>query len=594
MNLSTRQKIGGGIALLVVAALLLVAYAIFTIDSTRLVAVVSQQVKANTGRDLEIKGPVSIKLFPKLAVVAEQVTLSNASWAADPEMLTIKQVAFSLAWAPLFNKRIEIQSVSLDQMQLVLQSAPLGKKASGNWVMAPTNAPASNADAPAGFSFALAEVHLNQVDVNYKTSAGAVVDTLLIKRFDIKSAGQQTQLDGQMRWNDLPLTLKGHTDSWQRFINGGLSAPTDFSLDVNVGLDKQFTRLWGQIHIDPKRGPVADLNIKADVLDLRPLVKSPSAGAVGTASKGGVFSDAPIGFDQWPVWQGQVQAAVGALTLPDGVQLQQVKATLTASADDALSLAPLSFRMGAGQVEADAQINGVHGNLPAVQARGFATGFTLGQIMAQMGKGNQLSGGPAQMAFHLKSQGKTAHGLAANANGEAQISVGAATASSSLLNAGGDFFVSVLNAINPLRKTTDTTQLQCGVAYLPVQNGLVRINQTIGVQTDRLDVTLDGRINLGPETLSLNITPKEKTGLTTGVNPAGLVQITGTLANPRMGINKTGVVKQATGVGLAIMTGGISLLAQNAAGVVSKSSPCDNVLRPWSKVAGGLATMLSY
>lgn len=130
MNLSTRQKIGGGIALLVVAALLLVAYAIFTIDSTRLVAVVSQQVKANTGRDLEIKGPVSIKLFPKLAVVAEQVTLSNASWAADPEMLTIKQVAFSLAWAPLFNKRIEIQSVSLDQMQLVLQSAPLGKKAS--------------------------------------------------------------------------------------------------------------------------------------------------------------------------------------------------------------------------------------------------------------------------------------------------------------------------------------------------------------------------------------------------------------------------------------------------------------------------------
>ena len=590
MNLSTRQKIGGGIAVLIVGVLLFAAYAIATIDSTRLVQVVSQQVKANTGRDLQIKGPVSIKLFPRLAVVAEQVSLSNASWAADPEMLTIKQVAFSLAWAPLFDKRIEIQTVSLDQMQLVLQSAPSDTKTSGNWVMEAPNA-SSSTETASGFGFELAEVHMNQVSVNYKKSTGAVADTLLIKRFDIKSAGKQTQLDGQMSWNGLPLTIKGHTDSWQRFMNGGLTAPTDFALDFNVGLNKQSARLWGQIHRDSKQDSVVDLNIKAEALDLRTLVKSESVGAVDASSKGSVFSDAPLGFDQWPVWQGQVQAAVGVLTLPDGIQVQQLKAMLTASADDAVSLAPLSFQMGAGQVVADAQINGVHSNLPSVQARGFATGFTLGQIMAQMGKGHQLSGGPAQMAFHLKSQGKTAHGLASNANGEVQISVGAATASTSLLNAGGDFVVSVLNAINPLRKSTDTTQLQCAVAYLPVQNGLVRINRTMGAQTDRLDVTLDGRINLGPETLSLNITPQEKTGLTTGVNPAGLVQITGTLANPRMGINKTGVVKQATGVGLAIMTGGISLLAQNAAGVVSKSSPCDNVLRPWSKVAGGLATM---
>ena len=121
-----------------------------------------------------------------------------------------------------------------------------------------------------------------------------------------------------------------------------------------------------------------------------------------------------------------------------------------------------------------------------------------------------------------------------------------------------------------------------------MKNGLVQINQSVGMQTDRLDVTLDGQVNLGSESLRLNILPKERSGLTTGVNPAGLVQITGTLANPSMGINKAGVVKQATGVGLAIVTGGISLLAQNAAGVVSRSSPCDNVLRPWPTVSGGL------
>ena len=576
---------------LLLSTVLIAAYAIATIDSARLVQLVGQQVKASTGRELEIKGPVAIKIFPRLAVVAEQVSLSNTLWAEDPEMLTIQQVAFSIAWLPLFDKRIEIQDVSLNQMQLFLQAGPPQSNVTGNWVMDAPNVASHSSDVDTGFVFALAKVHMNQVSVIYKNSAGAVVDNLLIKGFDIKRAGKQTEINGQLRWNGLPITIKGHTDSWQRFMDDQPSVPTDFALDLNLGFNQQPVRLWGLIRPDPKVGTVVKLNIKADALDLRLFAKSAPADAGKAQSKNRIFSDDPIGFDQLPVWQGQLQAEIGALTLTDGIQLQQLKSTLTASSEDAVSLSPLSFQMGGGHVVGDAQINGVHAQLPAVQIRGLATGFTLGQVMAQMGKGNQLSGGPAQIAFHLNSQGKTAHGLAASANGEVQISVGAATASASLLNAGGDFFVSLLNAINPLHKNTDTTQLQCAVAYLPVQNGLVRINQSIGIETDRLDVMLDGQVKLGPETLSLDISPKEKIGLTTGVNPAGLVEITGTLTNPRMGINKTGFVKQATGVGLAIVTGGISLLAQNAAGVVSKSSPCQNVLRPWPQVAGGLATM---
>lgn len=596
MNLNVKQRIGLVLALLVGGLLLVAVYALSTIDTTRILRVVGEQVKEGTGRDLTIDGPVSIKLFPHLAVVAEQVSLSNPSWASDANMITAKQVSFDLQWAPLFSKRIEIENITLDQVQLVLQAAPATTKVAGNWVFDSISGNTENNDqASSSFGFDLSGMHLNQASLIFKNSGGAVVDTLLVKDFDNRRVGNQIQLQAVMNWNNLPLTLKGSTDLWVPLIDNWGEKPTDFALDLNLGINKQTAHMMGSIKFSPKSNPVVDLKVNSAALDLQLInatlaqgTKAVVADKSGTSDR--VFSAEPLPFYALPVWQGSVKADLGTLTLPDGIKLESFNASITATADDALILKPLSFKIGSGQVSGDSRINAVHSAKPEVMVRGYATGFNFGHVMTQLGKGNLFSGGPTQAAFDISSRGRSASALAASANGALQVSVGQATVSNSLVNLGGDFLLSVANVINPLRKSSDTTQLQCMVAYLPVKNGLVQMNQSVGMQTDRLDLTLDGQVNLGPETMRINIQPKEKSGLTTGVNPAGLVQITGTLSNPSMGINKAGVVKQATGVGLAIVTGGISLLAQNAAGVVSRASPCDNVLRPWPQVAGGLVT----
>lgn len=596
MKLNVKQRIGLVLALLVGGLLLVAVYALSTIDTTRILRVVGEQVKEGTGRDLTIDGPVSIKLFPRLAVVAEQVSLSNPSWASDANMITAKQVSFDLQWAPLFSKRIEIENITLDQVQLVLQAAPATTKVAGNWIFDSTSGNTeSNDPASSSFGFDLSGMHLNQASLIFKNSGGAVVDTLFVKDFDNRRVGNQIQLQAVMNWNNLPLTLKGSTDLWVPLIDNWGEKPTDFALDLNLGINKQTAQVKGYIKFPPKSNPVVDLKVNSAALDLQAITATLSQGTKSAvADKSGssnrVFSAEPLPFDVLPVWQGAVQADLGTLTLPDGIKLESFNASITATADDALILKPLSFKIGSGQVSGDSRINAVHSAKPELKVRGYATGFNFGHVMNQLGKGNLFSGGPTQAAFNISSRGRSPSALAASANGALQVSVGQATVSNSLVNLGGDFLLSVANVINPLRKSSDTTQLQCMVAYLPVKNGLVQINQSVGMQTDRLDLTLDGQVNLGPETMLINIQPKEKSGLTTGVNPAGLVQITGTLSNPSMGINKAGVVKQATGVGLAIVTGGISLLAQNAAGVVSRSSPCDNVLHPWPQVAGGLVT----
>ena len=599
MNLSPKQKIGVALALVVAGLVAIILFAVSTIDTKRIVGIVSAQVKQSTGRDLAIKGPVSIKLFPHLAVVAEQVSLSNPAWAADANMITAKQVSFNLQWRPLFNKQVEIENVVLDQAQVILQAAPASNKVAGNWVFdtpASTTTPTNQSnEASSNFGFDLAEMHLNQVSLIYKNAQGAVVDTLLIKDFDNRRVGNQIQLNAVMNWNNLPLTLKGTTDLWLPLIDDWGVKPNDFVLDLSLGVNKQTAQVQGHIQFIPNSSPVVDLKINSSALDLQAISATLSQGSKeGVAAKpqssNRVFSSEPLPFNTLPVWQGQVQADVGAFTLLNGIKLDSFSGAMTATADDALILKSLSFKLGSGHVIADGRLNGVHASRPGLEVRGSATGFNFGHVMTQLGKGNLVSGGPTQAAFNLSSRGASVSALAASANGAAQISVGPATVSNSLMNLGGDFLVSVANAVNPLRSSTTTNQLQCLVAYLPIRNGLVQINQSVGMQTERLDLILDGQVNLGPESLLINIYPKERSGLTTGVNPAGLVQIKGTLANPSMGINKTGVVKQAAGVGLAIVTGGISLLAQNAAGVVTRSNPCDNVLRPWSQVAGGIAT----
>ena len=406
MHLNPKQKVLAGVAVLLGGLLLGAAYALSSIDTHKIVRLVSAQVKAATGRELTIQGPVSVKVFPRLAVVAEQVALSNPAWAADPQLLSARQIAFSLQWMPLFSKRIEIDNVSVDQVQLVLQAAPPVNKVDGNWVLNSPTANAASSNSGSEFGFNLEALHLNQMSLLYKNPVGVVVESVLIKRFDINTAGNQVQLDGVMSWNGMPLTLKGQTDSWQTLSDNWSVKPTDFSLDLNVGLNKQSARTQGHIKFSPNKTPVLDLAVQSDGLDLQSFTKSQTAGsktvAAPTNQGDRVLSAEPLDFNALPVWQGQVEATVSALTLPNGLKLRDVNATVTATGNDTLIFSPVTFHSGSGQISADGQINGVHSTMPTLKARGHATGLSFEHVMAQLGESGLVTGGPTPVSYtHL-------------------------------------------------------------------------------------------------------------------------------------------------------------------------------------------------
>jgi hypothetical protein len=112
----------------------------------------------------------------------------------------------------------------------------------------------------------------------------------------------------------------------------------------------------------------------------------------------------------------------------------------------------------------------------------------------------------------------------------------------------------------------------------------VNIKDSVGVVTDRLNIVLSGSINLNSEALDINLNPSEKSGLTTGIDLGGLVKIEGTLQNPQAGVNKAGVVNSAVSIGLGFLTGGISIAAENAKSLATKSQPCKTALHSWSDI----------
>jgi uncharacterized protein involved in outer membrane biogenesis len=122
----------------------------------RLAALLSTRVSQATGRDFGIQGNLSFRLLPRIAVVAENLVLGNAAWGSRKDMLRVKRAALDLELWPLLQGRVDIGSVSLDGVDLLLETDRAGK---GNWVMQGRDA-AADSTASSGSTQVIDPAHL--------------------------------------------------------------------------------------------------------------------------------------------------------------------------------------------------------------------------------------------------------------------------------------------------------------------------------------------------------------------------------------------------------------------------------------------------
>jgi len=574
-------------------------YLAHSINPAQLTSLVASAVKDETGRNLRIAGPIELHFFPNIGVVAQDVSFSNAPWASEADMLKVQKIELNVKLLPLLRRQLEINRVHLSGVELFLQSDSRGRE---NWDLSvpaekgqtpATSNVSDSAAAGAGVFTTIAHFSLIDGIIHYQNSRGSK-SQYSIKDFSADKDGGKTAIKLEASDGALQFGLQGKVTSLREIASQWNIAPLKIETDFEITLDGKSLDLAGNIEKQPGHEAQWDMKLNSKAFDLAPLAGGAALAASGVAPAGQVslgpktkstyfFSDTPLPFSQLPSAQGSIQIDIAKLGLPSLASLQNVKGKVVLKGEQ-MDLSDLHFDWGGGHAKTAIHLAQIHSNNPQLRIQGEGSGFTLEQLISAGNPNSKVSGGDTRFAINILSSGNSLHQIAGRATGRAQITIGPARIAKNFLNAGGDFIVSLLDAVNPMRKQFDQSVLECAVAYLPVQNGLVNIADSIGFRTDRLDIVLAGTLNLNNEAINLDIHPKEKSGLTTGVNLGGMVKIQGTLEHPGLGVNKTGVLNSAALVGLGFLTGGASILAENAKSMATKTDPCKTAFHPWDEI----------
>ena len=571
-------------------------YAASFINPAQLTQLLSSSVKDATGRDLKITGPVSLSLFPSISVKAEQLALSNTSWASNPNIFTMKQIELDIRLLPLLIGSVEIWRVGVIGLEANLQTNKAGE---GNWNFTAPALPASGSGGQPAAANNSSDNVLTSFQILDITGArihyqdgGRAAKVISFPKVSFGGRDGESTMNVDAQYSNYTLNLKGKMGSLRNAYFAWDQSPVKMDVDLNLAVNGKSLAITGGIDKKPKTLAQFNIDLNSKSFDLVPLAGS---AVIAGASKKTVptpehksqgkyfFSDEALPFDLLPLADGTININIAQLGVPDQAPFTDFIAKLQFQ-KDRIDANNIGFNVGKGRAQAQLSVSEFSGPAPKISLKGMAKDFSLEQIVASTDSKAKVIGGATQVAWNVKGSGLSPHQFVSNANGTIQISVGQGKLDSKFINQGGDFVITVFDAVNPMYKKSNQAVLECAVAYLPINNGIVNIKNSVGFVTDSLNIVLGGSINLNSEVLDININPSEKSGLTTGIDLGGLVKIEGTIQNPKAGVNKTGVVTSAVSIGLGILTDGISIAAQNARSLVTKSQPCDAALHSWSDI----------
>jgi uncharacterized protein involved in outer membrane biogenesis len=388
---------------------------------------------------------------------------------------------------------------------------------------------------------------------------------------DVRQTAALARLAGSDLPLPLPLQLSGRLEQ-----DGARSVLPAFRLNV-AG-----QTLDGRADFDAgAKRPRLKLTAKAAAIDLGALLPSspkPPAAATKPAPKGRLFSEDPLPLTELPALDADVDLAVAKLQLPGKATLSELRAALALS-DGRVVLQPLAFRIGSGSVDGAATLRLPGRGEPAVSARIKSDGVTLEELAAMAGKAGGLSGGRTEMHLDLTAAGASPRQLARSLSGELRFKAGSTRLSGNLSGLAGDLLTKLVDTVNPFHQQDKGSNVECAAARLPVNRGAIVIDRSIAVESDKLNVVASGSVDLGTETVDIAIRPTIKEGLGLGAaSLAQLVKLTGSLSDPRIGVDLKGAARQGLSIGAAAATGGLSLLGERLLKERVDPHPCVTVM----------------
>jgi AsmA protein len=166
----------GGIIGLIVAGLLAVWLLVNPNDYKGRIAAA---VKESTGRDLELKGDLKLSVFPWIALELGPASLGNPPGFGEEPFLAFNHAAVRVRLLPLLAKRLEMDRIELDGLDLRLRKNAQG---TGNWEnfgQSQRPEPRAGGDKISGPLPELAGIHITHGRVSYQA--------IVIEKFNLET-----------------------------------------------------------------------------------------------------------------------------------------------------------------------------------------------------------------------------------------------------------------------------------------------------------------------------------------------------------------------------------------------------------------------
>lgn len=344
----------------------------------------------------------------------------------------------------------------------------------------------------------------------------------------------------------------------------------------------------GNVEItSPKALPYIKLNIKGEGFNLMDFQKKnevkKSEGKkvdlgnwfIGSAEASELMANTVIPYQYLKMANADISANLKTLTLNKDISLSDVKINASLK-KSVLNAVIQNITAGGGTVSGNISLNA---DKKTMSTDISGKNIILQQLYKPLNTSdNEVSfkeGGKSNLLIKINTSGSNTDQYLANMNGQIIALVDKSVLQiKSLEKLQGNVLVQLLNMIN-ININNKNTKLKCAVVRGDISGGVVKFPKGIAVDANDFYLVADGKVNMQNDKINLDLQPFS--GKITDVNISnvlgGLVKITGTIKNPKLGINQTSTAKNVIGI---LASGG----AYNVGDMVlsADAAPCHTAL----------------
>ncbi|MDC0738153.1 AsmA family protein [Cognatishimia sp. SS12] len=557
---------------------------VFALPGEKIAKIAADQVRAQTGRDLQFDGDVSFSFFPNLGVATGPVTLSNADWSSNGPMFTAQAATIGVDLMALVSGAVEVRELTLEAPTILLERNSAGQ---ANWDLLPAAAPEVTSDTAAqGVErrFTLDRLKVTDANLRYIDPAGGglqaqnltaellwgggeaeltlsmtpaedeVSVTARISDLDALANGEITALTAQIAAAGNRVELDGRASVAPEFAGSltadmpnaarfmaALGLPAGETPPLVFGGDVTFTkqqllslrngdvtmlgnRLSAEADIDLTAKPQVTANIQAGALDLSSFMGADSSGAEAAGGPGGWPKD-KIDASFLSLFDGTIALAADSL---DTGRLKFGVSRLKIDVDNARAVATLQNLAGyEGGVSGQFVMNNRSGL--SVGGQLSLAGLALNPLLTDLLDIDRFTGlADAQIAF--LGSGASIDAIIKSLRGDGSLSVGQGTISGIDLDK--------LFRGTPAGGTTVFDSMQ---ASWTISEGSLQ-NEDLLMDLPRVQAKGRGRIGLGAQDIDYTFAPQIKNASDSGI--AVPVRIRGPWAEPKIWPDLDAVVNQ--------------------------------------------------